>query len=732
MQVRMRRRTGVLLVTIMVASVVWIPGAGSAAVGSFSDDDGSVHEGNIEAIAAEGITAGCNPPANDQFCPDDPVTRGQMAAFLHRALPALDASGQVAGFADIGGSVFAADIAWLAATGVTKGCNPPANDEFCPDDPVTRGQMAAFLVRALGLTASGSHEFVDDDSSVFEADIERLAEEGITLGCNPPDNDRFCPDDAITRAQMASFLARGLGLKPVPLYPIGTPGEEDVALVSRFHVYDDAEEPAYVFQMAYWPRSFASGVDVDAVPGSDGWQVDRVDDPGAYRGWDILSPPNHWGFDGLARDDDWMQFTLTRPARVAVAWRSEDPIPSWLKSGWTEGSGVTIDGDNARVYLRDFPAGPVAFGTVEAPSGDSRTMYTVLLAEADGSPTPTPPVPAGKTLPSVGGDCPAWVHGFYTTTGPDGQTYETWHPQWDPVYWCAFGHDHGSDPSLIPGAPAVPYGYVADKVPQDEPNAGFKEFTFKDMSGDYWVRFVIHANTASVRRACTQFHTLSVMIYDSAGVELMNVGFKADYGRAIAADGDEPLNPTNCGTTLPAHDDDRERQLNVAGQNHEYESWDSEDDTEATRNLGFGTFRHSFDIRNPITECVDTTCNSVRAIDRDRSQGENETQRTLRMARWDAGFSFTTAQSLDEGEFFTDPYGLGLVAESASNATRQFVDPGVSAVDFLKDSDIDRIDCKAWDPWTFKYTCYEIGDGGIDGIGNVPDLQIMWSISDPD
>jgi hypothetical protein len=45
--------------------------------------------------------------------------------------------------------VFAADIAALAQAGITRGCNPPTNDRYCPDDNVTRGQMAAFLTRAL-------------------------------------------------------------------------------------------------------------------------------------------------------------------------------------------------------------------------------------------------------------------------------------------------------------------------------------------------------------------------------------------------------------------------------------------------------------------------------------------------------------------------------------------------------------------------------------------------------
>ena len=62
MRTRIERRTGALLTTMAVAALVWVPSAGSAAVGGFSDDDGDVRESNIEAIAAAGITAGCNPP----------------------------------------------------------------------------------------------------------------------------------------------------------------------------------------------------------------------------------------------------------------------------------------------------------------------------------------------------------------------------------------------------------------------------------------------------------------------------------------------------------------------------------------------------------------------------------------------------------------------------------------------------------------------------------------------
>ncbi len=180
--------------------------------GTFSDDDGSIHEPAIEGIAYVGVTKGCNPPANNHFCPSSPVTRGQMAAFLTRALGLTDDGGGNS-FVDDDGSVFEGDIAKLAAAGITKGCNPPVNDHFCPSSSVTRGQMAAFLVRALGLADDGGgNSFVDDDGSVFEGDIAKLAAAGITKGCNPPTNDRYCPDSLVTRAQMATFLVRALDL----------------------------------------------------------------------------------------------------------------------------------------------------------------------------------------------------------------------------------------------------------------------------------------------------------------------------------------------------------------------------------------------------------------------------------------------------------------------------------------------------------------------------------------
>jgi len=208
------------LALVALAVVVSTEAEGIVISGFFVDDDGTTFEEDIDAIADEDITRGCNPPTNDRFCPNDNVTRGQMAAFLRRALdlPTVDNDF----FDDDNGSTFEEDINALAAARITRGCNPPANSRFCPDDSVDRGQMAAFLRRANELPAVDTDHFIDDDTSTFEEDIDAIADDDTTRGCNPPTNDRFCPNDDVTRGQMAAFIRRALGLPfAVLTIPVG-------------------------------------------------------------------------------------------------------------------------------------------------------------------------------------------------------------------------------------------------------------------------------------------------------------------------------------------------------------------------------------------------------------------------------------------------------------------------------------------------------------------------------
>lgn len=155
---------------------------------------------DIDWLYDQGITEGCDA---DLFCTFNRVSRGEMATFLSRALD-LPAS-TTDHFTDDGASVHEDAINRVAEAGITVGCAP---GRFCPTRDVSRGQMASFLARALDLPASTSDHFTDDDGSTHEADIDRIADAGITNGCSAT---TFCPTTDTTRGAMAAFLHRAFG-----------------------------------------------------------------------------------------------------------------------------------------------------------------------------------------------------------------------------------------------------------------------------------------------------------------------------------------------------------------------------------------------------------------------------------------------------------------------------------------------------------------------------------------
>ncbi|MGH8947150.1 MAG: hypothetical protein ACRDVL_13510 [Acidimicrobiia bacterium] len=216
MSPRQRTVSALLLAGITVLATFGVAGAAEPGTqGYFTDDNGHLFEQDIDAIAAAGITKGCNPPSNTRFCPDLNVDRGAMAAFLRRALHLPPASRDH--FSDDNRSIFESDINAIAEAGITRGCNPPENTRYCPNDVVSREAMAAFLRRALHLPSGSRDYFTDDNRSIFQADINAIAEAGITKGCNPPANTLYCPREAVSRGAMAAFLRRALELPRVLL-----------------------------------------------------------------------------------------------------------------------------------------------------------------------------------------------------------------------------------------------------------------------------------------------------------------------------------------------------------------------------------------------------------------------------------------------------------------------------------------------------------------------------------
>ena len=185
--------------------------SGSTVTERFVDDNGSVHEDNISTIASLGVTLGCNPPLNSEFCPDAAVTRAEMAVFLSRALnDQVQPTTGLGVFADVPANVWYTNaIARMVELGITTGYE---DGTYRPNAPVSRGEMAVFLDRAFDSLASDGvlAPFVDVPTEAFFAPAtDALFDAGVTLGCQA-DPLAYCPLDAVSRAEMASFLARVL------------------------------------------------------------------------------------------------------------------------------------------------------------------------------------------------------------------------------------------------------------------------------------------------------------------------------------------------------------------------------------------------------------------------------------------------------------------------------------------------------------------------------------------
>lgn len=166
---------------------------------SMTDIDASIFRSDIIWLTTKGITRGCSTYA---YCPSATVTREQMAAswFAPSRLPAASRDF----FGDDNGRPHESGINRLALEGVTGGCGP---GRFCPTWPVTREQMASFLSGALDLPATTTDFFAGDRGSIHEPDINRLPAADITGRCN---SGRFCPAQHVSRGQMAAFLHRAM------------------------------------------------------------------------------------------------------------------------------------------------------------------------------------------------------------------------------------------------------------------------------------------------------------------------------------------------------------------------------------------------------------------------------------------------------------------------------------------------------------------------------------------
>ena len=149
----------------------------------------------------EGILAGCG---QDRVCADGRLSRAQTASLLARVLDLEPDVAAAERFRDVsGGSVHAGAIGALAAHGVTLGCD---EERYCPDQDVSRAATASLITRAAGWDALDGNRFEDvRPAHTHAGTINRLAAQRVTDGCS---STRYCPSRPVSRVEAARFLSR--------------------------------------------------------------------------------------------------------------------------------------------------------------------------------------------------------------------------------------------------------------------------------------------------------------------------------------------------------------------------------------------------------------------------------------------------------------------------------------------------------------------------------------------
>jgi hypothetical protein len=161
----------------------------------------SVHDAAIARLFTLGIMSGT--PGGDANAAA-PLTRGQMASLLQRALHLPP--GDPNRFPDAG-TTHAAAIGAISRAGISTGFG---DGTFRPNEYVTRGQMATFLTKAFALPGASAPPFRDTTNSVHRGSIGAVASSGIAGGFG---DGTFRPDTDVTRGQMATFLVRALAVR---------------------------------------------------------------------------------------------------------------------------------------------------------------------------------------------------------------------------------------------------------------------------------------------------------------------------------------------------------------------------------------------------------------------------------------------------------------------------------------------------------------------------------------
>jgi len=450
--------------------------------------------------------------------------------------------------------------------------------------------------------------------------------------------------------------------------------------------------------------------------------------------------------DLLVVSPSFVTLELIRPATISHCFHRKHhtpdaTVPKHLDpaEGWAMRLDVPFAEVNARGRVRT-KGGYEECGLMVATTFEAGTVRLyqhknipskIFLEEVDGQITALPPVPTGETLPRPHTRCPEWVVEL-TTDYRDGREYRTWHSQYNSDFWCAYGYEHGSDPSIF-GPVRYPDGSVKDRLQvsfgfvahynykQNEPNIGFKGYAYRGATVDLY--FVVHITTSSLRRVCARFHTMLVYGVSKQGELLFELGYKADFGFSMGKVDNsktEYLNDAGCGdqqSIFPGCKGGTRRECPMrrvrVAQNRagSYEKWLGGDNFENVFNPPASESENPLsplpmqlrglevDIRDPITGCVDSTCSEAFFT------GKKGTRRTLAFESIRVKYDCSYDQDGD-GYFITDIYGFFKRDASVTaldlqeGELLQYVKPGASVLERVPNAK--RMSVK--DMWTNEYS----------------------------
>ena len=525
----------------------------------------------------------------------------------------------------------------------------------------------------------------------------------------------FTPALLLLLSLITSVIAAGMQCKDHPLYKKGMRGE----IIRSWEYAPEKRKGQAWYRSAYQPRF-------------SGYYLAPENEPTStkYMGLDFFATAT-----GVTSVANFLTLHYQRPAKTYLfvsAYKKTSGIPQlegWESEGWARKP------QNKPSAKLEFGVGKTksSFGmssagfvfsktgtSVQVPSKtyikanvrhlQTKGFYTVLVAEQSGKPTRQPTSPKGMRV-TAGALCPQQLHDKWTVSGADSEDrktrnkqFRTWHPLWDPCWWCSYGHEHGSAAPLLMGY-WPRYGYTAFKHRGDteaETHAGFKDFVLDTTT--HRVYYGIHMHVSSKTRFATRHHTVVVAAQNKQTGELeYETRVKADFGAlTVRKKSGGVVGVTTQMESLRRKLDSpiRQRLINVLDPSNpkaggfdqraapktrrgHYEQWSTVPLCSVTKRAREPTV----DVKDPATALRTASVrvdNNVVVLGRENSDGSvqqglglNREFRSEKFVITDSACEFKLrnilARPRSDGRFYTDAYGVKLVEGAGEHHVSQFV-----------------------------------------------------------